>query len=275
MTFDGRKIAVVLTPGGLPGIEAHAGAWLAMELAGIRPQQLCGCSAGAIVAAAWATGKYGAKWFHDYVSSLQAKQLIKKRLLWKTRLFWLEDFCDPEPLERRLWNLLPETFGELQIPLTISATCMSDWPESSVHFNTGAILRQAVRASSSIAGVWPYTEIAGHLYTDGGTTNAVVLPDNMSDYDLVLVVNPCREFSFRERDKNMISRLVWNLEQLQDMEPDRYRYQLDQWPQIRWLDLNIGDVSCLEFSADHKLIQQAFFKVRDWLRDILLERKAS
>jgi predicted acylesterase/phospholipase RssA len=273
MTFEGRKIAVVLTPGGLPGIEAHAGAWLAMELAGIRPQQLCGCSAGAIVAAAWATG-WKANDFNAYLNNVQTKHLIKKRFMWKERLFWIKDFCDPAPMEKRLSEMLPESFSDLKIPLNITATCMDYEPERATRFWHGDFLRQAVRASASIAGVWPYATVDGKKYTDGGTTEAVVLPEHVNDYDLILIVNPCREGSFVDRDRNMISRLLWNFEQLQDREPESIKCQIDTdpaWRNIRWLDLPIGDVSCLEFSEDHDLVDKAFFRTRDWLRDILLE----
>jgi len=270
MTLSGRKIAVTLCPGGLPGLDCHAGAWLAFEKVGLIPSQLLGCSAGAIVGSVWAAGGMTAVEFSHYLGTLDSTDLIKKRFAWKERIFWIDHFCDPSPIENKLENMLPPSFADLKIPLTVVATRMDVVPEYSERFECGNILRQAVRASMSIAGVWPYAKIGDRTYSDGGTTKALPLPSRLDEFDAVIVINLQRKVSFPDRDKNMISRLLWNIEQLQDLEPDRARYYLSRKHNVHWLDLPVGNSSSLDFSPDHLLIGQSYQITRAFLAEKVL-----
>jgi len=248
------KIGISRAPGGLPGIDAHVGAWWAMEEAGIRPTHVYGCSAGALVSALQATGM-GAGNAMTLCYGLDTEDVIRKRRLWKARVFWLTHFCDRRPIVEQLQELLPVHFKELELPLAVSATRMDTSPPQRVLFDHGPVVRQAVLSSMSIAGVWPYVHIDGVPYTDGGTTDAIVLPDDVEDFDRFYIVNLFRKRSFHERDKNMISRLLWNAEQLSDYEASETRQRLKALPNVTWLDIDIGDASCLEFA--HSLVARA------------------
>jgi predicted acylesterase/phospholipase RssA len=258
--WSGKRVAVILAPGGLPGIECHLGAWLACEQAGCWPAWIGGCSAGAIVGAMWAAGRMPCSAAADYVHALRSEDLVRKRWFWKERAFWVDHFCDPAPIREQLEKLLPETFGELHIPLTVAATRMHPHYAESAHFSSGSWLREAVQASSSIAGVWPYVEIDGMPYSDGGTTDAIVMPpDGLHNYDVILVVEPTASDDFQDRDRNMISRLLWNIEALCEKEQAAAHAFLEKHfhDRLIWSSVNRGHTSSLAFSAGHKLIEDA------------------
>ena len=273
-TKDNGRVCIIRAPGGLPGIEIHAGAWLAFEEAGIHPASLAGASAGAIVSAIQAysgspdAGIKSAADFVEFVRELRTEDLIRHRFAWKARAFWVTDFCDPAPIEKMLEQLLPLSFDQLSTKLLISATAMHSDPADCAYFGSGRCLRQAVRASSSIAGVWPYARIGGFDYTDGGTTDPFPQPWDIGLADRVFVINPVRKCNFNERDKNMISRLLWNVEQLQDSQAEDAKRDLAEKvkDRLHWLDIDMGDVSCLEFSANHELIDLAYNQTKIWLR---------
>lgn len=253
------RTCVILAPGGLPGIEAHVGAWLALAEHGYAPDQLCGTSAGAIVGALWAAGRMTAHDAVAFVRDLRTDDVIAKRWGWKARAFWITDFVDTIPLQQLLAELLPGSFEELKIPLTINATDMFSERPLRRHFNSGKELRRAVLASASISGVFPYVEVDGGDYSDGGTTDAIVIPRDLDSYQNIIVVNIVRRTPFAERDRNMISRLLWNVEALSDKEADAHRISMNRrfHDRLTWLDIDIQGTSCLKFSADHALIDQA------------------
>lgn len=265
--WTGKRVAVILAPGGLPGIECHVGAWLACEEAGLVPAHLSGCSAGAIVGAMWAYGQMTAVQAANYVAGLQTTDLVKKRLFWKARALRLEHFCDPSPIAARLQALLPYTFDSLRTPLRISATRMAAASAMAAHFDHGPILREAVQASAAIAGVWPYVRVNGLDYSDGGTTDSIVLPPKMHEYDHILVVNTIRLTDFRHRDKNIISRLMWSLEAVCEKEASAARSFMNKsfHDKLTWCDVNVGSCSSLQFSAGHALIASARRTVATWI----------
>lgn len=269
-----KRIAVVRGPGGLPGLDVHAGAWLAMDDLGIKPAWVSGCSAGAIASAMQAAGMDGLG-FAEILQGLRTSDVVVKRHLWKTRAYWLDAIADPEPIERLLAQYLPVSFEELGIPLEVSATAMgyadcsgrlngcsregAAWPK---RFRSGDCLRAAVQASMSIAGFWPYMRVAGMEYSDGGTTEPYPLPRDHMNYDYVIVMDPVRTTPFRDRDRNIISRLRWNVEAL----ASQAALIIQQVPQANriWIELDMGPGSTLQF--DHELIQSTRDHVRETLR---------
>lgn len=256
-----QRVAVVRGPGGLPGIDAHLGAWLAFEAAGIRPTWLSGCSAGAVIGALEAGGMYAWQ-ARELIEGLTTADVVRKRWGWKARLFWLESFCDPAPIAALLDNLLLPDFASLVTPFTVAATRMDETPRE-VAITTGD-LRQAVLASMSIAGIWPYVQLDdGAFYSDGGTTERYPLPERLDDWDAVFVLDPVSSSSFEDRDRNIISRLLWNLEQLARLEASHLLEQYAERPNLHWLTLDVGSGSCLEF--DHTLIAATFERIANQL----------
>lgn len=264
-----QRVAIVRGPGGLPGIDVHIGAWLALEAAGIRPTWLSGCSAGAIVAALDASGM-PAWQAREYVEALRDDDVVKRRFGWKARIFWIDHFCDPQPIQDLLASLLPAEFRNLRTPLTVSATRM-DPVAHGVLIRDGD-LRAAVLASMSIAGVWPYVQVDNAQCTDGGTTHRYPLPplslgvtNGTPPFDAVFVLDPVSYASFADRDRNMLSRLLWNVEQLGRNQAEWLLEALAGNPRVYWLPLDMGPGSCLKF--DHGLIDATAQRVSKYLNE--------
>lgn len=252
------RVAVVLAPGGLPGIDAHVGAWTAFEAAGIRPTAIYGCSAGAVIGALWASGRYSAFEASSILRKLGTEDVLKWRVLAWPMIRRYDYLANPAPIRALLERLLPETFEDLEIPLTVAATAMTGRAHPyGVRIGAGD-LRSAVLASMSIAGVWPYVtrELSAAIppvqLSDGGTTDAIALPERLADWDAVYVVDLVDRVGYEKRDSSAASRLLWNITGLARKEPAWERQQLIGQANVRWLELDTRGVSCFRF--DHSLI---------------------
>lgn len=266
MVATPQRVAIVRGPGGLPGIDVHIGAWLALEAAGIRATWLSGCSAGAIVSALDASG-LPAWQAREYVECLRTEDVVRKVFAWKARCFWLTHFCDAQPIVDLLSVLLPLDFANLKTPLTVSATRMDP-----VH--QGAMLREgnlrrAVLASMSIAGVWPYVEVDQATHSDGGTTRRYPMPPlagaEHGKWDAIFVLAPVSYATFEDRDRNILSRIIWNYEAESRKEADWLLQALDGHPAVHWIALDVGAGSCLKFN--HDLIDVTAQRVTKYLTE--------
>ncbi len=261
-----RKIGISRAPGGLPGLDAHVGAWLAFEAAGIEPTRVMGCSAGAMVSAMQAAGKTALE-AQRILKGLATKDVVKKRWCWKTRAcFGMPDIADPAPIVALLEELLPPHFDDLEIPLLVSATCMDDVQARDFKFCTGSSLRQTVQASMSIAGVWPSVQVGDLTFSDGGTTDAIVLPADIETYHDFYIINLTRKEDFGRRDRNAWSRLMWNVDMLTRYERREEQRDVRGMTNVHWLDIDLGKGSTLKF--DHGLIAAAEIQTAEWLRKL-------
>ncbi len=155
-----KKIGLALGSGGSRGV-AHIGVIKALEEEGIRPDYIVGCSMGSVVGAAYAHGLSVDEMF-DAVSKIKALQLIDLTAIPLTRLALLRG--------NKMFNLLANmlgdvTFDRLKIPFRCIASDL--YSGRLVTLSEGSVT-QAVKASSSIPGVFPLVKLNGKLLVDGG-----------------------------------------------------------------------------------------------------------
>jgi NTE family protein len=155
-------IGLVLGGGAAKGF-AHIGVIKALEAQGIAPDLVIGTSAGALVGALYAAGKSGFELqtlaipFNEGLVSdwvLPDRGLIRGDALAK----FINATVDNRPLEK-----LPRKFG------VVATDLASGEP---VVFRTGDT-GTAVRASSSVPGLFQPVLIRGHEYVDGGLSSPV------------------------------------------------------------------------------------------------------
>lgn len=157
-----KKVALVLGGGAAKGF-AHIGVIKALEAQGIRPQLVVGTSAGSVVGALYAGGYSGfelqkmaqeldEKAFSDW--TLGARGLLKGEALQQ----FVNRALQNRPLEK------------LKIPFAAIATDLQSG--EGVLFRTGNA-GMAVRASSSVPGVFQPVSIQGREYVDGGLVSPV------------------------------------------------------------------------------------------------------
>lgn len=156
------KFSLVLSGGAVRGIY-HLGVLDALTDAGMRPTEICGCSAGAIIGALFAA----------------QEEPDAEGLLRDTRLRSLVGLSatgtgvfSTAKLETFLRERLPKNIEDLRVPLVINATDMVTGDE--VVFRKGPLV-PALLASSAIPGIFPLVELNGRLLADGGVLNNLPL----------------------------------------------------------------------------------------------------
>jgi NTE family protein len=173
------KVGLALCGGVAYGV-AQIGVLKALEKAGVRVDCLAGTSAGAIIAAAYASGlpltrieEIGVKtnWGELFAFRPSRKGLVSSG-----------------PIEEYIRKYLKvDTFEQLKKPLAVVATDICSGEE--VIFTKGP-LDKAVRASCSIPGIYSPVELEGRQLVDGGMAENVPVKALKSlGADVVIAVN--------------------------------------------------------------------------------------
>lgn len=191
------RIGLVLGGGGARGL-AHVGVIQVLEKARIPVDLVVGTSAGALVGSLYCAYKNSAdvrERLAAFASSPQfkeekfadlvvmtpppgsdqgfvqtARRFYKLGLFFATTLFQ-KSFIDTMQFEHDIASVVPEAnIEELPLPLAIVATDLEHGKEVVL---TKGPLRNAVMASSAIAGVFPPVEIDGMELVDGGFANLI------------------------------------------------------------------------------------------------------
>ena len=176
-------LALVLGGGATRGF-AHVGVIKILEAQGIRPDLVVGTSAGSFVGALYAGG-YHASDLEAIALELEASSIrdvtFPNRGFVKGEL--LQDF-----INRKLDN---RSIEDLPMPLAVVATDLSSGKLAVfTKGNTG----MAVRASSSIPGIFQPVHIQGKDYVDGGLLSPVpVEVAREMGADIVIAVDVTRE----------------------------------------------------------------------------------
>jgi NTE family protein len=157
------KIALVLGGGGSKGV-AHLGAIKELEAAGLRPDLIIGCSAGAIVGALYA----------DNPELTGVEEMVLKTTrsnLMETTWFSREGVVAGKALQNFLKKQLrAKTFDELKIPLIVIATDL--FTGETVELSQQD-LSMAVNASCAFPGVFHPVLLHDRYLIDGGASSPV------------------------------------------------------------------------------------------------------
>ncbi|MCC7006965.1 MAG: patatin-like phospholipase family protein [Ottowia sp.] len=154
-------IALVLGGGAARGF-AHIGVIKALEAQGIPIHMVVGSSAGSVVAALYASGLSG-KALWEIAEQMKEEDIADWALSFRTRFGGV---IKGEALQNYVNRLLAQRpIEQMTKPLGIVATDLQTGRAVLFRYgNTG----QAVRASSSIPGIFQPVTIAGRDYVDGG-----------------------------------------------------------------------------------------------------------
>ena len=157
------KLALVLGGGGSRGV-AHFGAIKELEAAGIRPDLIIGCSAGAIVGAIYA----------DNPELAGVEEMVLKTTrsnLMETTWFSREGVVEGKALQNFLkQKLQAKTFDELKIPLIVIATDLMTGETVELSQKD---LPMAVNASCAFPGVFHPVLLYDRYLIDGGASSPV------------------------------------------------------------------------------------------------------
>jgi NTE family protein len=242
----------------MPGLDIHAGIWLALEEAGIVPTDLAGTSAGAIVSALQAAG-HNAPFSAATVRGLTDSSVRAEVPLWKFRIPWLDHFLDNRPILALLDSLLPPTFDALTLRFSAWATRLDTGQSVNVaRPGISPSPARAALASMSICGVFPSVLLAdGHAYVDGGVRRNLPLPANWRGFDEVWLLIAAGSPSDYQRRPGILTNLVRNVHYLMQDQIADVLEEVCGTPSVRVIWPSVRATrGVLHF--DHDLIEQAY-----------------
>jgi NTE family protein len=163
-TITRPRVGLALSGGGARGL-AHIGVFQVLEREGIPIDYVAGTSMGGVIGAAIATG----------MSSADLEQISKKITSRRSMLRLVDPGIPNGGIVRgnRLLSFFEyefgaKTFADLSLPLSVMAVDIRSHQE--VVINEGKV-SLALRATTSIPGVFTPFELGEHLYVDGGLLN--------------------------------------------------------------------------------------------------------
>ena len=172
------KIGIALSGGGVRGF-AHLGVLKALNEAGIHPHVVSGTSAGAIVGSFYCLGYTPEKIF-EIIRQTKFFGLLRPALSWRG-IFKMKSF---ELLYSKY--ITPNTFSGLQIPLTITATNLTQGKVA--YFSEGEIIKPLI-ASTCIPGIFDPVRIGNDYFVDGGLLNNLPIEGLAGKCDFIIGVN--------------------------------------------------------------------------------------
>lgn len=175
----GPRIWVVMGGGGVRGV-AHAGAWQALQEAGVPVAGIVGTSIGALIGACVAGGMSWSRLVRLGLS-LKKEDIVRlnRGVVWVNGIRE-ENVFRGEPLRGYINHVLPvRSWDDLEIPLQMNAVELGsgrmEWFGTGGHgARTDVDLVEACYASAALGVLYPPARIGDGLYVDGGTLN--VLP---------------------------------------------------------------------------------------------------
>jgi NTE family protein len=161
MTLQSKSLGLALSGGGSKGL-AHAGVLKFLDEQNIKPTQIAGSSAGAIVGALYSFGKTP----DEILSFFKSIYFFH----WKHFTLKKAGIIDSESFKIYFEEIFQDTkMSDLPIPMHITATDMVKGKLKI--FNNNSRVADAILASSAVPGVISPYIINGNLYSDGGILN--------------------------------------------------------------------------------------------------------
>jgi NTE family protein len=195
-----QSLGLTLSGGGARGI-IQLGVLQALDEHKIKVDQISGASIGAIIGCLYASGMAP----NELLRLLSGKRFLNMFRLKAS----FSGLLEMKYLRDTLDKCSPDTFEELQIPLTVAATNLSAGKLK--YFDSGP-LHPAVMASSTIPVLFEPVVIDGESYVDGGVLNNLPVSPirDTCDHVLAIEVN-CGKFTTNLKSMKNIALEVFHL----------------------------------------------------------------
>ncbi len=172
-----KNIGIALSGGGFRGV-MHLGVLKTLEDAEIELSEISATSFGAFVGAFYANGLSANEILHIF-QSISWWKTIRPTLNWK-------GLASIQALAKTFRKYLPETFEELQKPLTINATDLAKG--EIVYFNSGNLI-EPLLASACVPILFKPMKIGTRQLADGGILNNLPAEPLQPNCDFLIGVN--------------------------------------------------------------------------------------
>lgn len=180
------RLGIALGSGGARGW-CHIGVLKELDAIGVAPDVVAGCSMGALVGAAWASGRLSR--LEDWARALTQRGMLN----YVDLRFEHGGLLRGGTVREMLKDLdLPERIEDLGKPFIVVATDMATGRE--IWIQRGSLF-DAIRATISIPGLFSPHKVEGKWLLDGGLVNPV--PSSACralEADVTLAVNPNAKF---------------------------------------------------------------------------------
>lgn len=276
MVIDGERVVLVLGGGGVKGV-AHAGAWRALDEAGVRVAEIVATSIGALVGASIAGGA-GPEELAERARALEKSDIvdINRWVLLPMGIRQASVFRG-EALRGYIERVLPRaTWSELTIPLTVNAVDLETG--TMVWFGAGGRqdvpLAEAVYASSALPVFYPPAEIGGMRLVDGGVMDTIPITkaaDRGADVIIAVHASSGREKDSADTvDKGMVAihHRVMDI-----MAYARREVVEDSWfgPSVVWVRPDVSRHSTFDFDAVDYFLEEGYRAMRQALEESVLQ----
>ena len=170
-----ERVFVVFGGGGVKGM-AHAGAWRAIQEAGLPVRELIGTSIGGLVAACLAGG-HGWPKLYELAAALKKPDIVTLNR-WALLLNGIRQpsVFQGEALREYIESVLPvREFSELTIPVSMNAVDLEsgrmDWFGAAGRMDVPLV--DAIYATCALPLFYPPAELDGLYYVDGGVRDGL------------------------------------------------------------------------------------------------------
>ena len=188
-------VALVLGSGGARGL-AHLLVLETLDELGLKPAAMTGASIGAIIGAAYASGIAGRD-LREHFETLFFNRTDVMARLWKARVGRVKDLfarnpgnpvlVDGEALLDLFWpTSVPDTFEDLDIPLTVIATDF--YQHCEIRLKSGSLV-SAVAASMAMPALVKPVQIDGRVLIDGGAINPLPIEPFLDTDQIMIAVD--------------------------------------------------------------------------------------
>lgn len=260
-----QKIGLALGGGGAKGL-AHILAIQKLDDLGLSVSSLSGSSIGAVIAVLYASGLSGKEieaiyhslFVHNgnFWQELFAKQdrgikwydLLTPGFNSSSGMFHIDEFLDFV-----IKKVGVNTIEQLKVPVKIVAADF--WQRKAVVFSRGD-LKQALKASVSLPGIFSPVQIGEKILVDGGAVNPVPFDLLDSDCDITIAINVLGEKQPKEGElMPSLFEALFNTYQI--MEETIVQEKLKQHRPSIYLKPDIQDVRVLDFYKFEEISQQS------------------
>lgn len=236
-----KKVALVLSTGGARGL-AHIGVIEELEKFGYEISSITGSSIGALVGAAYVTGKL--KEFKEIAYNMTLMTLLK----YIDISFSSKGLIKGDNIMKLISQIIPETnIEDLPIPFTAIATNILN--DQEVIFNKGS-LYDAIRASISLPFIFTPVKYNNMLLMDGGILNPLPLSHIRPNKDeLVIAVVSCAPKTTNSfQNYNLISETITTM--IQKM----IQTSIDKYKPDIVIRIPVREFGILQFNKAKKII---------------------
>lgn len=264
------RTVLVLGGGGVKGL-THAGAWRALQDAGITVSEIVGTSIGALVGACIAGGQGWAE--------LSAAALALKKpdiVLLNRWALLLNGIRQPsvfqsEALEKFIERVLPVSrWDELSIPFSMNAVDLESGDETwfGAGGRTDVPLAKAVYASCALPLFYPPAIMNGSYFVDGGVVDPLPLSRAAArDADLIIAVDAGAGKVRDSLDTVQTGLVAIHHRVMEIIGWDRKRALLDSWsgPELVYVRPKLDGFSTFDFAQTSYFLDEGYRAMREAL----------